>query len=96
MNATELNAAAIDTAGFRFADLDDWKHADFLPGAIKYGDVPTLLALSAPNKLWIGGEQAVPPIVTTAYKAAGMPNTVANSGSRLDTTTTAVDYILEQ
>ena len=93
---SEFDAAAIDTAGFRFANLTDWKHADFLPGAVKYGDIPTLLSLSAPNKLWIGGEEEVPPIVTTAYTAAKTPNSVSTAGTRLDTTAAAIDWILQQ
>lgn len=92
----EFDAAAVDTAGFRFGKLSDWKHADFLPGAVKYGDVPALLALSAPGKLWIGGEAELPAIVTAAYKAASAAPAVASGGARLDTTTAAVDWILQQ
>lgn len=94
---SEINAAAVDTGGFRFADLTDWKHADFLPGAVKYGDIPTLLSLSAPNKLWIGGEETVPAVVKTAWKAANADSdSIAAAGGRLDTTTAAVDWILQQ
>ncbi len=94
----KFDATAIDTQGFRFAELADWKHADFLPGAVKYGDLPTLLALSAPSRLWIGGESAPPSIVKTAYKAAGVDpsDLVSSSNGRLDTTTAATDYILQQ
>ncbi|MEZ6128713.1 MAG: alpha/beta hydrolase family protein [Planctomycetaceae bacterium] len=81
----EFSAVAIDTQKFRFADLESWKHANFLPGAIKYGDLPTLLALSAPHALWIGGEQAVPKIVETVYGR----NVVGTGG-------TAVDFVLSQ
>ncbi|MCH7729638.1 MAG: acetylxylan esterase, partial [Planctomycetes bacterium] len=51
-----INRAAIDTFGFRFADLTTYKDINFLPGAVKYGDLPALLALSAPNNLFIAGE----------------------------------------
>ncbi|MEQ9411873.1 MAG: alpha/beta hydrolase family protein [Fuerstiella sp.] len=92
----EFNAVAVDTGGFRFANLNDWKDADFLPGAVKYGDVPTLLSLSAPHPLWIGGEEQVPSIVTAAYKATDAAQAVVGSGARLDTTTAAIDWILQQ
>ena len=46
---------AIDTQGFRFAQtgLHD---VNFLPGAVKYGDMPGLLALTAPVPMWLAGE----------------------------------------
>lgn len=92
----ELDAVAVDTQKFRFNDLTDWQDAQFLPGAVKYGDVPTLLALSAPHKLWVGGETAVPEIVQTAYEAAGAEASarLKSADGRLDTTSAAVDYIL--
>ncbi|MDP6719705.1 MAG: hypothetical protein QGF59_13680, partial [Pirellulaceae bacterium] len=49
----------------------------FIPGAVKYGDLPALLALSAPHKLLIAGEQgATPMVVSAAYQAAGKPGNV--------------------
>lgn len=93
----EIQMAAIDTAGFRFASLEDWKAADFLPGAVKYGDLPTLLALSVPHKLWIGGESKLPSLLSTACELANVAvaETVTTS-ARLDTVTAAVDFLLEQ
>lgn len=40
-----LGGAVIDTEGFRFASLNDQWHPQFVPGAVKYGDVPGLLGL---------------------------------------------------
>ena len=96
--AEQISAAAIDTGGFRFAELTDWKDARFLPGAVKYGDVPTLLALSMPQKLWIGGEAAIPAIVESACRHHGSKpaDVIATSGGRLDTLSAAVDFILQQ
>ena len=91
-----IHSAAIDTANFRFANLTDWKHADFLPGAVKYGDLPTLLALSAPNKLWIGHETHTPPIVTKAYHSTNAPDSVITDSASLNTTSAAIDYIIQQ
>ncbi len=91
-----IDAAAVDSANFRFANLSDWKHADFLPGAVKYGDLPTVLALSAPNKMWIGNEENIPPIVSRVYENANAATAVKNSSNSLNVTTEAIDYILQQ
>jgi hypothetical protein len=51
-----LAGAVIDTNGFRFASLQDQWDPMFVPGAVKYGDVPALLELCAPLKPAILGE----------------------------------------
>jgi len=67
-----VDRAAIDTAGFRFAKLKSLGDMNFLPGAVKYGDVPGMLAVAAPVELWLAGEGAqAPELVQAAYKAAG-------------------------
>jgi hypothetical protein len=58
MAGSAVDCAAIDTAGFRFANVTDIYSADFLPGGAKYGDLLGALALSAPGKLWLAGESA--------------------------------------
>jgi cephalosporin-C deacetylase-like acetyl esterase len=45
-----------DTEGFRFARLDNIWDVNFVPGAVKYGDVPALLSLCAPTKMTVIGE----------------------------------------
>ena len=68
----ELDRAAIDTAGFRFTDLNRVDDLNFLPGGAKYHDLPGLLALGAPTALWLGGEgDAVPKVTAAVYAAAG-------------------------
>ena len=52
-----IDPAAIDTAGFRFAKLLDFRDPQFLPGGAKYLDLPGLLALGAPHRLWLAGER---------------------------------------
>ncbi|MDP6442423.1 MAG: alpha/beta hydrolase family protein [Pirellulaceae bacterium] len=47
---------AVVTKGFRFVDVGDYRDANFLTGAVKYGDLPAILALSAPRELYVGGE----------------------------------------
>jgi len=64
-----IDRAAVETAGFRFGKLTDYRDVNFLPGGAKYGDVPGLLALNAPGKLWVGGESA-PALATKLYSVA--------------------------
>lgn len=61
----------LDTAGFRFARLTDYLDADFVPGIVKYGDLPALVALRAPQPTWIKGETALPAVAKAAFTAAG-------------------------
>jgi dienelactone hydrolase len=71
---TAVDRAVVDTAGFRFARLTAFDDPDFLPGAVKYLDLPGMLALSAPGELWLAGEgPEAPPVVAAAYQAAGAP-----------------------
>ena len=52
-----IDRTAVDTEGFRFASLDDWRHPLFLPGGVRYLDVPGLIA-SGTGSLWVAGETA--------------------------------------
>ncbi len=49
----------VDTRGFRFASLKSYRDPDFLPGALKYGDLPAILDLPG-SALWLAGEERVP------------------------------------
>lgn len=52
-----FQGGAFHTQGYRFATITEARDPQLLPGAVKYGDVPALLALSGGNKpLWLGGE----------------------------------------
>lgn len=90
--------AAIDTGGFRFVELTDVYDVDFLPGAAKYDDLPGLLALAAPTKLWLAGEGNQAPRVTrAAFAAAGMgENLTLFQGSSEDTRDAAAQWLLSQ
>jgi hypothetical protein len=55
-DAGGVNAAVIETDGFRFGSVSDYRDATFLPAAAKYGDVPGALALFAPRRLYLIGE----------------------------------------
>jgi hypothetical protein len=63
----KVNQIFLDTEGFRFAKLDDVWDANFVPGAVKYGDVPALLSLCAPVKTSVLGEtkESIAPVVAT-------------------------------
>jgi hypothetical protein len=93
-----VGRAVVDTQGFRFRNLTSYRDLNFLPGAVKYGDLPGLLALSAPHKLWLAGEEGeVPAIVSAAYKAAGRADHVVSfSGDRGDAARAAVKWLLEK
>ena len=62
-----IATALVDTESFRFAELSTWKDQNFLPGAVKYGDLPAMIAMSAPHPLFVTGESEVPPLVNSAY-----------------------------
>jgi dienelactone hydrolase len=92
--ASAVDRAAVDTAGFRFADLTSYRDPNFLPGAVKYGDLPAMLALSSPLPLWIGGEQGkLPTPIQAAYDASGKPDAVTSSPLQ-NATDAAVGWLL--
>ena len=66
-----IDRLAVGTGGFRFAEITDIHDPMMLPGAVRYGDVPFLLALRAPHKLWLAGEGGtLPQRVSRCYRAA--------------------------
>ena len=65
-----VDRVAIGTGGFRFGTITDIRDPMLVPGAVRYGDVPGLLALSAPKPMWLADEAAVPDVVSAAYKSA--------------------------
>ena len=66
-----LASAAIDTGGFRFGSLLDFRHPQFLPGGAKYLDLPGLLAAAGPGALWLAGEGDAAGLVRETYKDLG-------------------------
>lgn len=92
-----VDRAAVDTEGFRFGNLRSYRDPNFIPGAVKYGDLPAMLALSAPHKLLIAGEKgATPQIVGAAYQAAGKPGNVKSvQGSSSENAMHAASWLLE-
>ena len=91
-----LSKVAIDTGSFRFAHAKNYRDPDFLPGAVKYGDLPGLLALAVPCTLWISGEGATPSVVQAAYKSANRPEQVVSvSPAAQQESAAAVDWLLK-
>ncbi|HEX4150202.1 MAG TPA: acetylxylan esterase, partial [Pirellulales bacterium] len=84
-----IDRIALDTRGFRFAKINALDEPNYLPGVLKYGDLPAILSLSAPHPVWLAGEgSTAPEMVEAAYRAAGaMPRLVmspAEEAGRLD------------
>jgi hypothetical protein len=91
-----IDVALVDTGGLRFGELLDFRDPRFLPGGAKYLDVPGLLALSAPHRLWLAGEGSEPPLVADIYRAAGqMKQLTVFSGAATDTESAAAKWLLE-
>ena len=90
-----FDRAIVDTQGFRFTSIKSYRDPNFVPGAVKYGDLPGLLSLAAPTELWIGGEQGVPAVVKSAYSAAGAADKVSAS-DRQDAISAGIDWLVEK
>jgi dienelactone hydrolase len=93
-----ITRAAIDTAGFRFADLRDVYDVSFVPGAAKYDDLPGILALIAPTRLLLAGEgKEAPSIVKAAYVAAGeSTNLTTFAGESRNAAKVTVEWLLHK
>lgn len=91
-----IDRVAIDTAGFRFRNLKSFDDADFLPGSVKYGDLPAFIALIAPHPLWLAGESAAPAPAGEVYAAAGKAgNITVHTGDKKEAAAKAVDWLLQ-
>ncbi len=91
---SSVDRAAIDSRGFRFSQITDYRDPNFLPGAVKYGDLPAFLALAAPQQtLLIGEVDGTPELVEQAYAAAGDPEAVQALGPQ-QTLEAGVDWVL--
>jgi cephalosporin-C deacetylase-like acetyl esterase len=92
-----ISDAVIDTQGFRFTSLSSYRDPNFLPGAVKYGDVPGLLSLAAPSPLVLVGEGSkVPAIVAATYRVAGAADAVKASTLKQAAEDQAADFLLKK
>lgn len=93
-----IRCVALDTAGFRFGKILDIQHADFLPGGAKYGDLPGMLALAQPARLWVAGETDESlGVVRRQYRASSQPEGVVRwDGASGASGAAAVNWLIEQ
>ncbi len=93
-----VSRLAVETQGFRFADVTSIDDPAFFPGAAKYGDVEALLALSAPGELWVTGESVNRlPTAAAAYRAADKEKHLTiDSGPAAGVDLRAVDWLIGQ
>ena len=90
----EIDATAIDTKGFRFGKVLDYRSPDFLPGAGKYLDLPGALAAASPRPLWLAGEAGVPAVVIAAAKGSGGEGSVTRfDGAAADVAAAAAMWV---
>ncbi|MBI5757852.1 MAG: acetylxylan esterase [Planctomycetales bacterium] len=91
-----IDRAAVDTNGFRFGKLLDYRDPQFLPGGAKYLDLPGILALGAPHPLWLAGEGKEPDIVSNIHRATGQANQLTVfSGEASQKETSVVEWLLK-
>jgi hypothetical protein len=92
-----VERVAVDPGGFRFVDLTSYRDPNFIPGPVKYGDLPALLALGLPHKLWLAGEKKVPDIVVAAYHVDGKEDSVTLfTGSSQAASQAVADWLLAE
>ena len=93
-----VDKAVVGTGGFRFVNVKSYRDPGFLPGAVKYGDLPGLLSLAAPLPLFLAGEKGqVPGRVKETYAAMKRPKyVVSQSGRESAAVLEAVPWLLGQ
>ncbi|MDZ7618821.1 MAG: acetylxylan esterase, partial [Patescibacteria group bacterium] len=91
-----IDCLAADTCGFRFGKLLDYRHPTFLPGGAKYLDLPGLMSLNAPRRLWLAGESEDIPIARQAYRMASRPESLVTfTGDAARKEAEAVRWLLQ-
>ena len=91
-----IDRAVIESGRFRFKNLRSYRDPNFVPGVVKYGDLPGMLALSAPHALWIGDIRGqLPNVVTAAFESTGASDrVVTHQGTGNDALLAAVEWLL--
>jgi hypothetical protein len=92
---TAIDKAAIDTNGFRFGNLLDYRDVNFLPGGSKYLDIPGMLAVAPPSPLWLAGEGSEPAMVKEVYKKADKGSLELYAGDKSASELAAVEWLLK-
>jgi len=96
MSDDAVNRVAIDTEGFRFESLTSYADPQFLPGAVKYGDLPALLWLGR-QPMWLAGEdERTIAILNEIRRLSGGPGEIISSTKKAEENSSAlVDWLLE-
>ena len=92
-----FDRAALAPLGFRFASVEQFDDPNFVPGSVKYGDLPALLAVAAGGELLLADKTAeVPHLVRDAYAAAAAPGKLRASvaSDPAQAGAAAVDWLL--
>lgn len=76
---------AADLNQFDFASIKDMDDEMMLPGALKYGGLPTLASLSAPHELLVHNVQGNGSVLQSAYQAAGQAKNLRRDEKQLTT-----------
>ncbi|MDB5385032.1 MAG: Acetyl xylan esterase, partial [Planctomycetaceae bacterium] len=96
VSGAEITHAVVDTNGFRFGKLLDYRDPQFLPGGAKYLDLPGFLAAGAPHPLWLAGEGTEPALVAKTYKDAGKANQLTTfTGESAQKESAAAEWLLK-
>jgi len=87
---------AVDANGFRFESVKDFNDEMMLPGALKYGGLLTLTAVSAPHELLIHNTKGCGPAtyLDAAYEAAGASNKLTRREEAIEPAA-VVDWLLK-
>jgi hypothetical protein len=90
-----IDRLAANTNGFRFANVTDLRSPDFLPGGARYHDLPGMLAVAAPQAIWITGEKVIPLIVTQVYQVEKAADAVTINASSTVSQSAAITWLLD-
>ncbi|MBN1853405.1 MAG: acetylxylan esterase [Pirellulales bacterium] len=91
-----VTKAAVTTGGFRFSHLDRFDHPAFLPGAVKYLDLPGLIALNAPYPVWIAEEtETTLKVARQVYESNGQKAALVIGLPSEQPVQAALDWLLE-
>lgn len=96
---SNVRRAAVDFAGFSFADVKDATDPGVLPCALKYGDLVGLAMACAPDPLRVRGIERYPfgkvKDLANAYLSGGAPRALEIADEKDPSATSAVEWLLK-
>lgn len=90
-----IEKSAINTTGFRFGKVLNYRDVDFLPGGSKYLDLPGMLVAVPTKPLWLAGESTVPTVVAEVFKTSYRQNLEVYKGEKTGEEMSAVSWLLK-